>query len=61
MSKQFSALGIKEEIQKSLAELQISVPTDIQKKTIPLVLNQKEDLVVLAKTGTGKTAALDCL
>ncbi|MGO2359194.1 DEAD/DEAH box helicase [Mesonia sp.] len=57
MSKQFSALGIKEEIQKSLAELQISVPTDIQKKTIPLVLNQKEDLVVLAKTGTGKTAA----
>lgn len=57
MSKQFSALGIKEEIQKSLADLQISVPTDIQKKTIPVVLNQKDDLVALAKTGTGKTAA----
>ncbi|MCG1037719.1 DEAD/DEAH box helicase, partial [Polaribacter sargassicola] len=31
--------------------------TDIQKKSIPVVLQQKEDLVALAKTGTGKTAA----
>ena len=57
MSKQFSDLGINEQLQQSLAELQISVPTDIQEKTIPVVLNQKEDLVALAKTGTGKTAA----
>ncbi len=35
----------------------MSVPTDIQKKTIPILLNQKEDVVALAKTGTGKTAA----
>ncbi len=57
MSKQFSELGINEELQQSLADLQISVPTEIQVKTIPIVLNQKEDVVVLAKTGTGKTAA----
>lgn len=57
MSKQFSDLGINTQIQQSLADLQISVPTSIQKKTIPVVLNQKEDVVALAKTGTGKTAA----
>ena len=57
MSKLFSDLGINQLLQQSLADLQISVPTDIQKKTIPVVLNQKEDLVALAKTGTGKTAA----
>jgi len=57
MSKHFSDLGINEQLQQSLAELQISVPTDIQEKTIPVVLHQKEDVVALAKTGTGKTAA----
>jgi len=57
MSKLFAALGINQPLQQSLADLQISVPTDIQKKTIPVVLNQKEDVVALAKTGTGKTAA----
>lgn len=57
MSKQFSALGINEQVVQSLIDLNISVPTDIQKKTIPVLLNQKEDVVALAKTGTGKTAA----
>ena len=57
MSKSFSNLGINEQLKQSLADLQISVPTDIQEKTIPVVLNQKEDLVALAKTGTGKTVA----
>lgn len=57
MSKQFSELGINKQIQQSLAALDISVPTDIQVKTIPVILNQKDDVVVLAKTGTGKTAA----
>lgn len=57
MSKQFSALGINQPIQASLAELKISVPTDIQQKAIPVLLDQKEDIVGLAKTGTGKTAA----
>lgn len=57
MSKQFSDLGINEQLLLSLADLHISVPTDIQKKTIPVLLHQKEDVVALAKTGTGKTAA----
>ena len=57
MLKQFLDLGINEPLQRSLAELKISVPTDIQKKCIPVVLNKKDDLVALAKTGTGKTAA----
>ena len=57
MSKSFSDLGINEQLQLGLANLQISTPTDIQEKTIPVILSQKEDLVVLAKTGTGKTAA----
>ncbi|MDX1362830.1 DEAD/DEAH box helicase [Arenibacter latericius] len=57
MLKQFSDLGINEQVQQSLIDLQIAVPTDIQEKTIPVVLNQNKDVVVLAKTGTGKTAA----
>jgi len=57
MSKPFSDLGINILLQQGLADLQISVPTDIQVKTIPLVLNHTEDLVAIAKTGTGKTAA----
>ena len=57
MLKSFSDLGIHDKLQQGLADLQISVPTDIQIKTIPVVLFQKEDVVALAKTGTGKTAA----
>ena len=57
MSIRFSDLGINQQLQKGLADLQISVPTAIQEKTIPVVLNQKEDVVALAKTGTGKTVA----
>ncbi|MFC5195087.1 DEAD/DEAH box helicase [Bizionia hallyeonensis] len=57
MLKQFSDLGLNTQLQKSLLALKISEPTDIQKKAIPIILNQKDDVVVLAKTGTGKTAA----
>ncbi|WP_308992778.1 DEAD/DEAH box helicase [Mariniflexile litorale] len=57
MSKPFSDLGINTPLLQSLIALEITVPTAIQVKTIPVVLNQKEDVVVLAKTGTGKTAA----
>jgi len=57
MSKLFSDLGINQQLQDNLALLEISNPTDIQTKAIPVILNQKKDVVVLAKTGTGKTAA----
>lgn len=57
MSKTFSELGIHAQLQESLTKLNISIPTEVQEKTIPIILQQKEDVVVLAKTGTGKTAA----
>ncbi|MBU0942063.1 MAG: DEAD/DEAH box helicase [Bacteroidetes bacterium] len=57
MSKQFSDLGISAPICKALSELKIVTPTEIQQKAIPLLLANKTDVVGLAKTGTGKTAA----
>ncbi len=57
MSKQFSELGINKQIQQSLSDLHFTTPTIIQEKIIPILLNRKVDVVALAKTGTGKTAA----
>ncbi len=57
MSTTFSKLGINTELQQGLTDLKISKPTAIQEKAIPILLNQKEDIVALAKTGTGKTLA----
>ena len=57
MSNQFSSLGVSEQILKALVELNIVEPTEIQQKTIPLLLSETHDVVGLAKTGTGKTAA----
>ncbi|WP_372792419.1 DEAD/DEAH box helicase [Lutibacter sp.] len=57
MSKQFSDLGISAPILKSLVDLKFSEPTEIQEKTIPILLTTTDDFVGLAKTGTGKTAA----
>ena len=57
MSLTFSDLGISSIIDKSLNDLNIISPTEIQEKTIPVLLNQSDDFVGLAKTGTGKTAA----
>ena len=56
MSKQFADLGIQESTIKALDGLKIIMPTEIQQKTIPLLLSNT-DVVALAKTGTGKTAA----
>ena len=57
MSKQFSDLGINRELQARLKDIDIIEPTEVQKKVIPFILQRKKDLVALAKTGTGKTAA----
>ena len=57
MSKHFIALGVSKEIVKTLTDINIEIPTEIQTKSIPLILNDKHDFVGLAKTGTGKTAA----
>ena len=53
----FSELGLSEEIQKSLIDLNFLKPTPIQLKAIPHLLKSDEDLISLAQTGTGKTAA----
>jgi len=57
MSKLFSDLGISLALQQGLSDLNITEPTYIQQKAIPILLKQSEDVVALAKTGTGKTAA----
>jgi ATP-dependent RNA helicase DeaD len=57
MSKQFSNLGISEPLIKALSDLKITVPTEIQSKSIPTLLSSQDDFIGLAKTGTGKTAA----
>ena len=53
----FKDLGVHGNYIKSLKELQIKVPTEIQEKTIPVLLKTKTDYIGLAQTGTGKTAA----
>ena len=53
----FEELGIKPEFIKGLNDLGIINPTEIQKKVISLLLDGNTDLVGLAQTGTGKTAA----
>lgn len=57
MAKQFSELGISNPIVQALTELKIVEPTEIQQKVIPQLLANTTDIVGLAKTGTGKTAA----
>jgi len=53
----FSDLGISEAYVKALKELNIVTPSDIQTAVIPVLLETKTDLIGLAQTGTGKTAA----
>ena len=57
MSNQFADLGISTPLVKAITALKFVVPTEIQQKTIPLLLSNTTDIVGLAKTGTGKTAA----
>lgn len=56
MSTTFSGLGLESFLIDALDVLDIKTPTSIQTKAIPVILNQKQDVVALAKTGTGKTA-----
>ena len=56
----FTQLGINDNIIQALLENKIENPTDIQIQAIPNILSQVSDLVAVAPTGTGKTAAF-CL
>jgi ATP-dependent RNA helicase DeaD len=53
----FSTIGIREDILKAVEALGFTAPTPVQFQTIPLLLSGHNDLVGLAQTGTGKTAA----
>jgi ATP-dependent RNA helicase DeaD len=53
----FNETGLKPEILKAIAEMGFENPTPIQEQTIPHLINSTQDLVGLAQTGTGKTAA----
>jgi ATP-dependent RNA helicase DeaD len=53
----FKETGIREEILKAIEEMGFEQPTPIQEKTIPALLQPGCDMIALAQTGTGKTAA----
>ncbi len=55
MQNTFNDLGISSPILKAIDEIGFEVPTEVQSKAIPHILNQ-EDLIVMSKTGSGKTA-----
>ena len=50
-------LGISEEIRKAIEELGFEHPTPVQEEVIPYLLGEGNDVIALAQTGTGKTAA----
>ncbi len=53
----FSEIGLSKEVLSALSDLGFESPTPIQEEAIPQLLESKRDLVGLAQTGTGKTAA----
>ena len=53
----FKDIGVNKELLKSIQEMGFETPTPIQKESIPYLLTSSEDLISLAQTGTGKTAA----
>jgi len=55
MKNDFNNLGIAPPILKALEEMGFESPTEVQSKAIPHVLKQ-EDVIVMSKTGSGKTA-----
>ena len=53
----FEELGLSGELIESLSKSSILTPTEIQRLVIPILLDTQTDLIGLAQTGTGKTAA----
>lgn len=53
----FEELGVSEEIRKAIEELGYEHPMPVQEEVIPYLLGVNNDVVALAQTGTGKTAA----
>lgn len=57
MIKTFTESGLRPELLSAIQEMGFLEPTPIQAKTIPFLLSTNQDLIGLAQTGTGKTAA----
>lgn len=55
--KTFEELGVDEPLRKAVEELGFEQPMPVQEAVIPLLLDSDQDVVALAQTGTGKTAA----
>lgn len=55
MKESFIDLGISPPILKALDDMGFETPTEVQRRAIPHIL-KKEDLIVMSKTGSGKTA-----
>ena len=55
--KTFEELGISEEIRRAIDEMGFVQPMPVQEAVIPYLLQQRRDVIALAQTGTGKTAA----
>jgi ATP-dependent RNA helicase DeaD len=53
----FEVLGLSKPVLRAIAELGFESPTPIQEQAIPVMLGGNQDVVALAQTGTGKTAA----
>ena len=53
----FTSLGLAPHLLQAIDQMGFTSPTDIQQKTIPILLESETDMVALAQTGTGKTAA----
>ncbi len=53
----FEQLGLNESLLLAIKDLGFENPSEVQEKAIPVLLEQETDLVALAQTGTGKTAA----
>jgi len=53
----FEALGLKQSLLNAISDLGFESPSEVQEKAIPILLESETDLVALAQTGTGKTAA----
>lgn len=55
--KTFEELGVREDLLKAVKEMGFEMPMPVQEKVIPHLLSEDNDVVALAQTGTGKTAA----
>ncbi len=53
----FQELGLNEELLQAITDMGFKTPSEVQEKAIPILLKTETDLVALAQTGTGKTAA----